>query len=105
MSSANFKLPDSISVLPSLHNFNEACDSNRLYEDTVTWLFQDFMKDSAKAAVVHRVGAAKERFPELDRKSTTYCQLVKYLLATYATEDLIADIEVEITNFKQPEIV
>lgn len=31
----------------------------------------------------------------------TYCQVPNYLLATYATDDVIMDVEVKITNFKQ----
>lgn len=33
----------------------------------------------------------------------TYCQVVSYLLAMHATDDVIADVEAEINKFKQPE--
>lgn len=30
-----------------------------------------------------------------------YCQVVSFLPASYATDDVIADVETEVTNFKQ----
>lgn len=33
----------------------------------------------------------------------TYCQTVNYLLAAYATDEVIAEAEIEITYIKQPE--
>lgn len=36
-------------------------------------------------------------------RPATYCQVVHYLLSTYAIEDVIAEARTEVTNFKQPE--
>lgn len=41
--------------------------------------------------------------PQKERKLTTYSQVGSSLIATYATEDVIAKEEAEITNFKKPE--
>lgn len=50
------------------------------------------MKDPAKAALAHRVGATKENVLEQEEVLTTYCKEVIYLLATYAINDVITDI-------------
>lgn len=69
------------------------------------WLFQYFMKDPAKAAVAHRLCAKEDQNSQKEGKLTIYCQVVNYLLATYAIEDMIAEAEAEIMSFKQPEYV
>lgn len=36
-------------------------------------------------------------------KLTLYCQVVNYLLRIYATDDIMAKVDAEIVNFKQPD--
>lgn len=38
-----------------------------------------------------------------ERKLTEYCQTISYLLASYETDNVIAEVEAEITIFKQTE--
>lgn len=102
MKTANFKPSDPISLLPFLQNFKTACNSNGIHEEAAIKLFQHFMKDPAKSALVHSVCDTKEDDPQQDGKLTTHCQVVHYLLTTYATDDLIAEAEADINNFKEP---
>lgn len=44
----------------------------------------------------------KRRSPKTDKK-TLYFQVLSYLLSTYALEGVIAEVEAEITSFKQSE--
>lgn len=64
------------------------------------WLLEHFMKHPGEATLTRRVWATKEDFPQKNGKSTTYCQVVNYLLATYATDDFITEIEADTTNFE-----
>lgn len=52
--------------------------------------FKYFMTNLAKAALAHSICATKEDEAEQERTFTTCLQLVNYLLATYATDDVIA---------------
>lgn len=61
------------------------------------------MKYPGKVSAEQRGSATKEDDPQQKGKLKTYCQLVNYLLITYATDDVIEDVEAEITNFEQPE--
>lgn len=101
--SAIFKPSDPLPVLSLPHNFNAACDSNGIHKGAAIWLFQHLMKDPVKAALAHGVSATNEDDPQQEGNFTTYCQVVKYLLANYPTDDFMAETEVDMANFKQPE--
>lgn len=102
MKSACFRPSDPISVLSFLHNFKMACDSNGIHEGAAMWLFQYFIKEPAKAPLMHRV-CLTDKDSQQKGKLTTYCQVVNYLLVTYATDDEIAKAEAGIMQFKKPE--
>lgn len=99
---ASFKPSAPISVFFFLYNFKAAWDRNGLHEDGAIWLFQRFMKYPAKAGLAHSICATKEVSSQKKKTLTTYCQLVNYLLSPYATDDVIAEIKGETTNFKYP---
>lgn len=61
------------------------------------------MRDAAKAALAHRVRATKGDDGQQEKESTTYCQVLNYLLAIYDTDGVMAEVDEERTNFKQPE--
>lgn len=67
------------------------------------WRFQHFIKDPAKAALAHRVCAPGGEQHQLEGKLTSYCEIVSYLLETYATGDVTAEAETDITSFEQSE--
>lgn len=58
-----------------------------------------FYSKTPKAAFSHQV---TDRKHETEGTLTTYHQVVNYMLETYATDNVIAEAEAGITNFKQP---
>lgn len=94
---------DPISILSSFHHFNTACNSNEMDERLAMWLCLHFMKDSVKAALAHWVCATEDEDLQKKPKLTSFCQILNYLLATYATGDVIAETKTEITKIKQAE--
>lgn len=63
------------------------------------------MKSPAKAALAHRASATRKDLPKQEGKLTTYRQVVNYPLATNASDDVVANVEAETTNFKPREII
>lgn len=63
------------------------------------------IKDRIKAVLAYRVCATNEDDTQQEEKLTTYCEVVNYLRTSYATGDVIVQVEAEITNSKQPEEV
>lgn len=103
MISTIFKPSDSISVSYFLYNSKKACDRNIIHEGVPMCLCQHFMKDQGKAALEYRICASNEDDPEQEGRLTTYCQIVIYLLAIYASNNVIAKAEADITNFMETE--
>lgn len=94
---------ESISVLSFFHNFQTAWDSNGVHKRAAVWCFQPFMKEIAKATLSHIVCAAGGEERQSDGELTFYRQIVNCLLETYATDDVIAKIEADLTWFKRSE--
>lgn len=94
---------DPIFTPSSLHNFKNACGSIGIYEEAAMWQFQNFFKERAKAALIHRVCTTRKDDSQSEGRLTTYCQVVCYLLATYATDNVIAEAKANITSFYQSE--
>lgn len=63
------------------------------------------MKDPARAALASIGFATKKDDPEQEGKWTTHCQVSNYLPATYAPNEVIAEGEADIANFKPPKAV
>lgn len=101
MKTINFKTSDPISILYFLQNVKPDFDRNDIHEDADMRLSHRLMKDSAKAALAHRICAANRDDPQQEGKLTTYTPVVNYLLATYAFDDVLAVVEAEITKFKK----
>lgn len=103
MRSTNFQPSDLFSIMSFLQNYRTACDSNGIHEGAGMWIFQHFVKASAKAAPVQIVCATKKDDSEQQGKLTTYHQVVNYLHSIYAIRNVITEIGAEIPKFKQPE--
>lgn len=103
MKYAHFKQSDPVYIRSFLHYFNTTCSNNGIDEVAGMWLFQQFMKYPGKAVLAHIVSATREDVPKQEGQLTIYCQVVKYLLATYAADDVIAAVKTEITDFKKQE--
>lgn len=97
---AMFKPSDVIYMPFFLDNSKTVCDSNSIYEIVEMLLFANFIVEPTKAALPHRVTADKKNHQQ-DRKLTTYCQALTYLLEMYATGNVIAVAKAEIKSFKQ----
>lgn len=103
MKSTNFKhsIPNAIRYV--LENLKKACDSYGIREGATMGHFQLFTKQPAKVAWARRTCARKKDDPQREWKMATYSQVINYLLATYATDYVIAEVGSEITSFKHPE--
>lgn len=101
MKTSLFKPSRPISVLSVLDKLKTACDNNSIHKDAATWLFPHFVTEPAKAALPHRMTADKRNHQQGD-KLTTYCQVINYLLETFATDNIIAEAESDITSFEKP---
>lgn len=60
-------------------------------------------KGPGKADLAKCVPSTKEDDRQEEKRLTTNCQLVNYLLASYTTDDIIVEVEANITNYKQLE--
>lgn len=60
------------------------------------------MKDPAKAVLSHRMSGTENNDDHKEGKFTSYCQVVNYLLKSYATDDAITETEANIMDYKQP---
>lgn len=98
-----FKPSDLIVILTFLHNLNTACESSTIHEDAAMLLFPHFMTEPAKAALSYIMSATEDNTTHKEATLTAYCQVVKYLLETNATDDVIAGAEADIMNYKQTE--
>ena len=106
MGKKTFNGSDPVAIINFLINFRAACDAADAHEGVALWLFQFYLSGSAKSTVEKKI---RERAPteeqrRLDRRNkivTTYIGAVQLLLETYATEDVLAEAHLDVTNFKQ----
>lgn len=96
-------------ILGFLITFKMACDASGVYEGAVMWLFHFSMKNSTSSALKSKLAPNSQQNPNQTlrrrkiKKLTTYQQVNNHLLWKYATDEVITDIEEEITSFTQPE--
>ena len=91
---------DSIRVLDFLDAFSSSCDSMGVHEGAAVFLFVHFMSDNPKADLKSRIKSTTRRktaFAHL----FSYCQVVNYLLETYADEQAISQTHAEIIRLQQ----
>lgn len=98
-----FHLFDLISIIVFLCIFKILCDTNGIHERVELWLFHLFMKKSDFCAVQTRLALknkAVTKTPSTVETITflTYPQVVGYLLRTFATDENVVDIKVEVTT-------
>lgn len=65
-------------------------------------LFHSFMKKPAGSDFIARTCMSSSNLARQEGKVTSNCQVVNYLLATCVTDDIIAEDNMDIVNFKQP---
>lgn len=62
------------------------------------WLFQYFIKDITKGTLTRGVCAMENYNPREQENLTTYCRVVKFLIATYTIDHTIFKAKAESTN-------
>lgn len=90
-----------MTVLLVLKIFITACDSNSIQEVSAMCLLPDFIREPARAALLHQFTANKKHGQQGGRL-ITYSQVFKYSLETNATDDVSAEAETDISSFKKP---
>lgn len=65
-------------------------------------LLHFFMKKTARAKLKARPSMSSSSCSSQHRNLKSYCEVVNYLLVTYATDNIIANAYMDVTNFKQP---
>lgn len=66
-------------------------------------VFEIFMKKPAGAAFSSRTCLKSSHRSCQEGNLTSYCQVINYLLSTYATGDIIAEASAEFFIYKRPE--
>lgn len=61
-----------------------------------------FMKMPAGAALRERKWFTSSCRSCQEGMLISFCQVVSYILSTYATDDIIAEVDADIINYKQP---
>lgn len=92
---------DPISILSILPALEMACNTNETQEVTAMWLFHIFMKKPVKAALNACTCLSSSSQAHKEGGLTSYCHVVKYLLATYGTDDIIAEAEMDMMNVNE----
>lgn len=79
------------------------CHTNGIHEGETKGLFHFTMKKPAGAALNACTCLSSSSCERQEGKLTPYCKIVNYLLATHAIEDIIAEADMSLMNFKQPD--
>lgn len=92
---------DTGSILGFLPVFQMNCDTNRIHECAAMWLFHFSRK--TRRSPPQRTYLSVQLEPRSQKgKLTSYCEVVNFLLTTYATDDIIAAANMDIMKFEQP---
>lgn len=92
-----------MAILKFLQAFKMVCDTNRIHEGAVIWLFYFSMKKTASAALRAITCPTSWRRSRKEGKYTSYWEVVNFLLNTYATDDTTAEAYAYIIKNKQPQ--
>lgn len=78
-----------------------ACDALGIHGGSVMWLFNPFMRETAKSTQNMRISSPKPNAELKKGPLTSYSVIVNYLLLTYASDDLIANADEALQRFEQ----
>lgn len=86
---------DPIYILASLPSFKLAWKTNGIYRSAALRLFHFFVKNQPPAASSSRIALRPKSSHRPQNESTipAYCEVVNYLMETYATDDVKAETE------------
>lgn len=90
-----------ISKVGLSHPFKMACDNCGIHEKATMWLFPYFMRKHATTLLIDCLSLKAKllHFGVKEGVQTACCQVVNYLLETYATDDNIAKSDSDIDSF------
>lgn len=98
-----------ICIIYLLSAFKLAYDTNGLYRGAPIWVLHFFVKKQACLPLSSRreLRVKSSRKRQQHGKLTPSCEVVKYYLRTYSTNDVVSEIgsELEIMGFTQPKKV
>lgn len=60
------------------------------------------MSERPRPSYLHHISAIEENDSRNEEKLQTYCQIGNYLFNIYAIDDVIAEAEADIMNYKKP---
>lgn len=92
---------DLITVLNFLLAFQVACNRMAFMRTRPCGHSTPFMKKPDGAALSAKTFLTSSSWPHQERKLTSYCQAVRYLLNTYATDDITFEADAHIINYRQ----
>ena len=102
MKTHTFGGQDPIAVLGFLVRFKMACDHNGVSEGAAVWCFQIYLTGQAHALFQSRLhGNTMAVDAEQRELLETYAEVVKFLLRTYATDEVISEAVNDVTSFRQ----
>ena len=103
MSRVTFTGSDPIAILGFLTQFRNACYHNDVSEDKAVWLFQHYLAGRALNLIQSRMTDTSLVVDDGDHKEalSTYCEVVNYLLRTFATNEVIATAYTDLTSYVQ----
>ena len=85
-----------ITVLNFLKEFQEACNMNGVHEGAARWIIRNYLKKNALTFFDTSVAGKKRTKKRLD----TYCDIVNFMLTSYAKNEFIAKCHADISTFK-----
>lgn len=103
MKSAVLKALDPISIMSFLQTFKMACHLGKIYARAAIGLHQQLMGSPVKATFAHHSCVKKDDDTRKEGNVSTFSQVESYLLAVNAADNMIAELEPETSNSKQPE--
>lgn len=95
-----FNVFNPISVLGFFPAFQMTYDTNGIREDVWMSWFYFSIKSRPRQSQRKYLSAKCQPFTSR-RKLTSYAKVINYLWATYATDNFITEVDMEIMNFKQ----
>lgn len=97
-----FDPADPITIMSFLSTFETAYDANDIQEGEKMWLFQYYVMKTPKVVLTARLTTKGSRRKNRG-KSASYPKVVKYLLLTYETEEVITEADGQPTHYRQPD--
>ena len=97
MKSRTFDGSKPVTILTFLKEFQDSCNTNGIHEGAARWLIRKYLHGAAQTLFDTTESGRKNSRKRLD----TYCDVVHFLLRSYAKNEVIAKAHQEITSLRQ----